>query len=80
MKKLLLGVAYDDETNTYSVDIPAGSNVAETAFGVAVVVKCLVRDEVIDDGKVFLDMLNKYITDPQYEELKDDEENKEGEK
>lgn len=77
MKKLLLGVAYDDETNTYSVDIPAGSNVAETAFSVAVVVKCMVRDKVIEDGKVFTDMLNKYITDPQYEEVK---ENDEGEK
>lgn len=80
MKNLLLGVAYDDESNTYSVDIAQGSNVAETAFSVVVVVKCLVRDKVIDKPEVFLEMLNKYLIDPQYEELKENEEsNNEGE-
>jgi hypothetical protein len=71
MKKLVLAVAVDDENNNYSVDIPAGSNVAETAFAMSVVIKCLVRDNVIDDHKIMTDMIDKYLTDSQYEEVRE---------
>ena len=72
MKKLLLAVAFDDETGTYSVDIPAGSNVAETAFAMSVVIKCLVKDSVVEDCTVVTDMVNKYLTDSQYAEVTDE--------
>lgn len=72
MKKLLLAVAFDDETGTYSVDIPAGSNVAETAFAMSVVIKCLVKDNVVEDCTVVTDMVNKYLTDSQYAEVTDE--------
>lgn len=68
-KKLLLGVAFDEEKNVYSVDVPAGSNVAETAFAMAVVIKCLVRDGIIENHKIVTDMINKYLTESQYEEI-----------
>ena len=68
-KKLLLAVAFDEGNNCYSVDIPAGSNAAETAFAMAVVIKCLVKDGVIDDSKIMTDMINKYLTDSQYDEV-----------
>ena len=45
-KKIILAVAADDVNNTYTVDIPAGSSVPETAFAMAVVIKCLIRDGV----------------------------------
>lgn len=67
--KTLLAVSFNDENGTYGVDIPAGSNVAETAFAMAVVIKCLVKDGVIDDHKIVTDMLNKYLTDSQYDEV-----------
>lgn len=68
-KKTLLSVSFDDENGIYNVHVPAGSNVAETAFGMAVVIKCLVKDGVIDDHKIVTDMLNKYLTDSQYDEV-----------
>lgn len=68
-KRLILAVAVDDENNLYSVDIPAGSNAAETAFAISVVIKCFVKDGVIKDHKVMTDMITKYLTDSQYEEV-----------
>lgn len=70
-KKLLLCVAFDEEKNTYSVDVPAGSNVAETAFSMAVVIKCLVRDGIIEDHKIVTDLINKYLTESQYQEVQE---------
>lgn len=69
MKKLILAVAVDDENNNYSVDIPAGSNAAETAFAMSVVIKCFVKDGIVDNHQVMTDMINKYLTDSQYEEV-----------
>lgn len=68
-KKLLLAVAFSEENNTYSVDIPAGSSVAETAFGMAVVIKCLIRDGVVEKSTDVTDLVNKYLEDPQYQEV-----------
>lgn len=68
-KKLILAVAVDSESGTYSVDIPAGSNVAETAFAMSVVIRCFIKDGVIENGNIVLDMINKYLTDSQYNEV-----------
>lgn len=70
-KKLILAVAFDEENNCYSIDIPAGSNAAETAFAMAVVIKCFVKDNIIDDHKIMTDMINKYLTDSQYDEVQE---------
>jgi len=69
VKKLILAVAVDDENNSYSVDIPAGSNAAETAFAMSVVIRCFVKDGIIEDHRVIMDMINKYMTDSQYDEV-----------
>ena len=68
----LLAVKYDQDNDIYNVQIPKGSNVAETAFCMTVVVKCLLRDKVIDKPEVVTDLINKYCTDPQYNEVKND--------
>lgn len=68
-KKLLLAVAYDEDTNSYSVDVAGGSSVPECAFCMAVVIKCLVRDGVIKSVNEVTDLINKYCTDSQYDEL-----------
>lgn len=73
-KKLILAVAFDDESNTYSVDIPAGSSVAETAFAMSVVIKCLIRDGVIEKSSDVTNLINKYNDDPLYQEVEDVEE------
>ena len=73
-KILLMAVAFDQTKNTYSVDLAKGSNVAETAFSMAVVIKCLIRDGIIKEAKDVTDLINKYLDDPQYNEVKKYEE------
>ena len=74
-KILLMAVAFDKTKNTYSVDLAKGSNVAETAFSMAVVIKCLIRDGIIKEAKDVTDLINKYLDDPQYNEVEKDEQN-----
>lgn len=74
-KILLMAVAFDQTKNTYSVDLAKGSNVAETAFSMAVVIKCLIRDGIIKEAKDVTNLINKYLDDPQYNEVKKDEQN-----
>ena len=71
MTKMLIGVAYDEERDSYIVDLGKGSSVPETAFGISVIVKCLIRDKIIEDKKDLLDLVNKYLDDPLYNELKE---------
>lgn len=73
MKNNLLVVSFDDETNRYSIEIPKGSSVPETVFSFAIVVKCWLRDGVIKETNDIFKMLEKYVNDPQYEEVKEDE-------
>lgn len=72
-KNLILGVAFDDENNIYSVDIPAGSSVPETAFAMSVVIKCLIKDGIIEKSTDVTDLINKYINDPLYEEVNEND-------
>ena len=66
--KNILSVDFNETTGVYSVSASQGSSVAELAFAVAVVAKCMVRDEVIPDADIFVELIRKYIEDPQYEE------------
>ena len=68
----LLNVSFDNNDNTYKVMVPKGSNAAETAFCIAVLAKVFVRDGIIKNAKELLDAVNKYIDDPQFEEVKKD--------
>jgi hypothetical protein len=69
-KKLLMAVAFDADNGIYSVDIGSGSSVPETAFCMAVVIKCLIKDEWIEKSDEILDLVKKYLDDPQYAEVK----------
>lgn len=77
VKHLILAIGFNETTGKYEMNIPQGSNVAECAFGVAALIKCLVRDGVIEKPEVFLDYINKYTFDEQYKELEGDENEKE---
>ena len=70
-RKILLAVSFDNDTNRYQVDIPDGSTIAETVFGFSVVIKCLLRDGLIESPKEIYDMLKRYVEDPQYQEIKE---------
>lgn len=70
-KVLMLAVALDTDKNVYSVDIPKGSTINEVAFNMAVVIRCMVKDGVVKDAKEMTDLIIKYSTDSQYEEVKE---------
>ena len=70
-KVLMLAVALDTDKNVYSVDIPKGSTINEVAFNMAVVIRCMVKDGVVKDAKEMTDLIIKYSTDNQYEEVKE---------
>ena len=72
IERQILSVTSDESNGTYKVNIAQGSSVAEVAFAVAVVSKCLVRDKVIKDNKEFLNLVTKYCTDSQFDEGKGD--------
>ena len=65
---IMLQVNFNNDSGMYEVIIPQGSSVGETAFCVSVIMKCLARDGVCST-KEFLEYVNKYLDDPQYEEV-----------
>lgn len=71
-KVILMAVAFSESKNSYIVDLAKGSNVAETAFAMSVVIKCLMKDGIIKSHKDVTDLIDKYLNDPQYEEVKED--------
>lgn len=73
-KVILMAVAFSESRNTYIVDLAKGSNVAETAFSMSVVIKCLLKDGIIKNASEVTDLITKYLSDPQYEELEDNNE------
>lgn len=70
---ILMAVAFNESKNTYIVDLAKGSNVAETAFAMTVVIKCLLKDRVIKSASDVTDLINKYMNDPQYDEVKEND-------
>lgn len=74
-KHLILAIAYDSDKNQYSFDIPSGMSLQEVAFSIAALTKCLTRDQVIETEQLFIDLVNKYLTDPQYNEVIDELDN-----
>ena len=65
----ILTISFDNDTGNYNVKIPQGSNLNEVFFGINVLIKCLVRDGIVENEDTVFDMLRKYATDPQYQEL-----------
>lgn len=68
---ILMAVAFSESKNSYIVDLAKGSNVAETAFAMSVVIKCLMKDGIIKSPADVTDLIDKYLNDPQYKELEE---------
>lgn len=67
--KTVLKVTTDAATSTYQVSADQGSSVNEMAFAVMVVIRSLVKTENIKTPEEFLDLVKKYLTDVQYQEV-----------
>lgn len=70
MDKTILTVLSSEDGKQYKVQIPEGMTLSEVMFGVAVMIKCMVRDGVIEKSEVATEMLIKYLNDSQYDEVK----------
>lgn len=70
-KRLIIAISFDESKGAYEVKLPAGSNLAEAAFGISAFIKCLVRDKVIKTPTEFIEQIQKYTFDVQYKELED---------
>lgn len=67
----MLTVSLDIDKNIYQVDVPKGSTINEIAFNMAVVIRCLLKDKIIKDVTEMTDLVIKYCTDGQYDEVKE---------
>ena len=74
MNKAILEISVNSDTGEYQIKIAERSNLAETMFAISAMIRCLVRDGVIDNAKVATDLLIKYLNDSQYDEVKENEE------
>jgi len=62
-ERMVLAVSFDCVTNQYIIGGCKGSSVNEMAFAVNALVKVLVRDGHIENSDVFLDLVNKYLSE-----------------
>lgn len=68
-KRVLLECSFNEDEGTYQFKSPSGASATEVIFCMAALLKCFDRDEVMAKD-IALDLLQKYLNDPQYEELK----------
>lgn len=71
-RQLILAIGFNHTQNNYEINIPQGSNLNEVAFGISAMIKCLLRDAVLKEPQEFLELIVRYLTDPQYNELEGD--------
>ena len=74
-KRLIIAISFDEYKGIYNVKLPAGSNLAEAAFGISAFIECLVRDKIIKTPTEFIEQIQKYTFDVQYKELEDGADN-----
>lgn len=65
---------YENSEGLYSFTAGQGTNVNEIVFATAMLMKCFVRDKLIDSTDDLEKLLHKYLTDEQYAEITDKEE------
>ena len=71
--KNIISISVNPENGEYKINIAEGSNVAETMFAISAMIKCFVRDGIIENAEIATKLLIKYLTDSQYDEVKNDE-------
>lgn len=71
--KTILKVDFNDEDGRYYIAAGNGSSTSECAFACAVVARVFAKQGFVSDTKEFEEMIHKYLTDPQYDEVQDTE-------
>lgn len=69
--KTILKVDFNDEDGRYYIAAGNGSSTSECAFACAVVARVFAKQGFVSDTQEFEEMIHKYLTDPQYDEVQD---------
>ena len=69
--KTILKVDFNDEDGRYYIAAGNGSSTSECAFACSVVARVFAKQGFISDTQEFEEMIHKYLTDPQYDEVPD---------
>ena len=73
MSRLIFTASSNDSTGDYEIKIEPGTSSHEVVFVMNAIIKTFVRDKIFATEKEIYDLLKKYSTDPQYEEITEDE-------
>lgn len=76
MSRLIFTASSNDETGDYEIKIEKGTSSHEVVFMMNAIIKMFVRDGIFKTEKEIYDLLHKYATEAQYEELKKDDNDK----
>ena len=68
-RKEILSISSNTKGDNYSINVSAGVSVGEMAYGINVMIRAMIRDGVIPNGKEFIDLITRYLNDPQYNEV-----------
>ena len=71
--KTLFTIKTTDIGDKFEFQCGAGFDLNLIAFGISAFIRALVRDKVIEDGPTFVGSIIAYITNPQYDEYKEEE-------
>ena len=71
--KTILKVEFNDEDGRYYIAAGDGSSTSECAFACAIVARVFAKQGFISGTQEFEEMIHKYLTDPQYDEVPDTE-------
>lgn len=69
--KTILKVEFNAEDGRYYIAAGDGSSTSECAFACAIVARVFAKQGFISGTQEFEEMIHKYLTDPQYDEVQD---------
>ena len=72
MDKVILEISLNEDGTKYNIKVPQGMSLQELMFSIAAMIKCLIRDGAITKQEEATELLMKYLTDSQYEEVKEE--------
>lgn len=72
--KTIIQVSFNEDSNRYHIHAGEGTSVDECAFACAVVARVFTKSKFISSTAEFETMIHKYLTDPQFEEVTEEDE------
>ena len=69
--KTILQIILSEDGQQYSISASEGVSFNEVMFGMAAAIRCFVRDGVIKSPEEAITLLNRYLNDEQFAEVKE---------